>query len=176
MRRGLRTARTGAVIGAIIALAGCTSSPQVGAASGPSAPGALPTATLGAPAMDDHGDAAALAPSPTWDPASEVEAVRVATGALTAFARPDLDEQTWWTGLAPYLSPTAALAYQGTDPANVPARALTGAGQLEGESTPYLARARFPTDVGMYTVLVSRDGAGAGWVVEAITPTAEVAG
>lgn len=119
---------------------------------------------------DENEDLPTAAPYPTWDAAARAEAVAAATAAMSAFAQPAVDETTWWAELAPLLSPAAAAAYAGTDPANVPAQAVTGAARLTDDSSTYLAPVAVPTDVGAYLVLLSREGGGSPWLVERLTP------
>lgn len=109
-------------------------------------------------------------PYPTWDARARAQAVQTATEALAAFARPQVDAARWWTDLSPLLSPAAAVAYQGTDPGEVPARTVTGPAELVDERSPYLAGVQVPTDVGPYLVLLSRDGGDAPWLIERLTP------
>ena len=112
------------------------------------------------------------AAAPVWDAASQQSAQDTATRALTAFARPGLDETTWWADLAPLLSTTAATAYAGTDPAAVPAQVVTGPAVLFDQTSVYLAGVDVPTDAGTYRVLLSREDAGTPWLVERLTPPA----
>jgi hypothetical protein len=109
-------------------------------------------------------------PVPTWDTGSRTSAVRAAEQVMRAFARPTVRAETWWATLQPLLSRSAAIAYQDTDPREVPARRVTGAARLADTSSAYLAAAQVPTDAGTYTVLLVRDGAGAPWLAERITP------
>ncbi len=142
--------------------------------SGPPATIAPPAAPPAAPGGATDQDAELPAPEavPTWDAPSRLSAVGQARTALAAFARPQLPRATWWSLLAPLLTPTAQAAYQGTDPAQVPVRAVTGPGRLVDETSAYLARVELPTDVGPYLVLLVRDGQGAPWLVERLTPPA----
>lgn len=119
---------------------------------------------------DEHADLPTPAPAPTWDDTSRSAALSVAETAMQAFARPTLEHDRWWAELAPLLSADARHAYQGTDPAEVPARAVTGRPVLTDEASPYLAPVRVPTDAGRYLVLLSRTGRGEPWLVERITP------
>ncbi len=91
---------------------------------------------------------------------------------MVAFARPDLDAEQWWAELSPLLSPAATVAYEGTDPQMVPPRAVTGPPRSAQSPSPYLATVIVPTDAGEYAVLLVREGGGAPWLVERITPTA----
>jgi hypothetical protein len=104
--------------------------------------------------------------------ASQVSALNLANRAMIAFARPTAPEDQWWSDLSPMLSDTARSAYTGTDPASVPASNVTGRGELLPSESGYLATARVPTDAGVYTILLSRDGQNAPWAVERLTPPA----
>ncbi|GAB4082769.1 hypothetical protein GCU67_20305 [Modestobacter muralis] len=106
---------------------------------------------------------------PSQDAASSVAAVDLAQRAMTAFARPTLGADPWFTELAPLLTPATRSAYTGTDPAEVPARAVTGGGRLEESTSAFLAYVVIPTDVGDYRLLLSRESGTADWLVETIT-------
>jgi hypothetical protein len=134
-----------------------------------------PADPLDAPAAEGSGpgDVGAALPTPppaaTDDAASDQAALAAGAAAVTAFARPDLPAERWWAELRPLLSPAAIEAYSGTDPAEVPARAVTGP-PWEGESpSTYLALTFVPTDVGDYAVLLVRNAGGAPWLAERIT-------
>jgi hypothetical protein len=106
---------------------------------------------------------------PTQDATSSAAAVDLAQRAMTAFARPTVDAETWLTELSPLLTPGARSAYVGTDPDEVPAHAVTGPGRAENSPSAFLAHVVVPTDVGDYRLLLSREGGDAGWLVETIT-------
>ncbi|MFQ1004393.1 hypothetical protein [Modestobacter sp. SSW1-42] len=106
---------------------------------------------------------------PTQDATSSAAAVDLAQRAMTAFARPTVDPDTWLTELSPLLSPTARSAFVGTDPDEVPAHAVTGPGRAEDSPSAFLAYVVVPTDVGDYRLLLSRESGDAGWLVETIT-------
>ena len=110
----------------------------------------------------------------TQDDTSTAAAVDLAQRAMTAFARPTVAADTWFNDLAPLMTPEARSAYYGTDPAEVPAHAVTGPARAETSpsaySSAYLAYVTVPTDVGDYRVLLSREGGDAGWLVETLTP------
>ena len=89
---------------------------------------------------------------------------------MTTFTDHRADADSWWADLEPALSAQAAADYAGTDPAAVPARAVTGTAVLVDDSSAYLASVEVPTDAGAYEVLLSRAGAGAPWLVERLTP------
>lgn len=123
--------------------------------------------------VDGPNDAAMSAPPapvpPTQDATSSAAAVDLAQRAMTAFARPTVDAETWLTELSPLLTPGARSAYVGTDPDEVPAHAVTGPGRAEDSPSAFLAYVVVPTDVGDYRLLLSREGGDAGWLVETIT-------
>ncbi len=119
---------------------------------------------------EDTGQTVGSQPVPTWDAASRAGAIDAAKAALTAFARPRLDYDTWWAGLEPLLTPEAAQDYAYVDPANVPVTAVTGTGRVVGSTSAYVARVAFGTDVGTYTVVVSRADGAAPWLTSRITP------
>lgn len=106
---------------------------------------------------------------PSQDATSNAAAVDLAQRAMTAFTRPTIDDGQWFEELAPLLTPAARSAYTGTDPAEVPARAVTGGGRLEESPSAFLAYVVVPTDVGDYRLMLSRTAADAEWLVETIT-------
>jgi hypothetical protein len=154
-----------ALLAAIVVLPACSTAP---AGSRPAE--AAPSATATLPGHAEGSTLPTPLPQPTDDPASEQSAIAQATAAVTAFARPDLDPEAWWDGLAPLLSPAALEAYAGTDPAEVPASAVTGAAWPGESPSSYLATVFVPTDAGEYAVLLVREGGGTPWLVERISP------
>ena len=137
-----------------------------GNATGPSA-----SASAAASGPNDAMASAPAAPGqPTQDVSSTAAAVAAAQEAMTVFARPTIDPGTWFADLAPLLTPEARSAYYGTDPANVPAHAITAPGRAEASPSAYLAHVTVPTDVGDYRVLLSRQDGSTGWLVETLTP------
>ncbi|WP_242493917.1 hypothetical protein [Sanguibacter massiliensis] len=111
---------------------------------------------------------------PTWDIPSRTAVVEAARNALAAFARPTLEQETWWAELSPLLTPQAQLDYTYVDPANVPATAITGPGTLTDETSAYVASVEVPTDVGTYTLVLTRADAESPWLASRITPPAGV--
>ena len=122
----------------------------------------------------DTGETIGVQAVPTWDAASRAAVTAAAATALTAFARPDLSYEQWWTALRPHLSAPAQVDYAYVDPASVPAKDVTGAAQIVDESSAYVAQVQVPTDVGIYTLVLSRADADAAWLTERITPPAGV--
>ncbi len=140
-------------------------------------PGALTPGPTGVPDFhDEHSTVAPPAPQPTWDDASRTGATQAAAAIMTAFARPELPSEQWWSELAPLLSPGAQEDYYYVDPINVPARAVTGAARVVDETSAFVAHVEVPTDYGTYLIILSREDADAPWLGERITPPTEPAG
>lgn len=160
---GARTGRWAVALVAAVTLGGCGTTIE---APGPD----TPAGTAAAPPVPGHGPAPLPAPlpPPTDDAASVDAASAVASAAVTAFARPDVDADLWWAELSPLLSPAATTAYASTDPSLVPARAVTGPPRTGESPSSYLATVFVPTDAGEYAVLLVREGGGAPWLVERI--------
>lgn len=89
---------------------------------------------------------------------------------MRAFARPDLDHESWWAALEPLLSSEAQADYVYVEPASIPAREVTAEPSAREDTSAYIARVTVPTDIGDYTVLLSRQDANAPWLAERITP------
>ena len=181
MQRGMMGA--GIAVGLTLAQPACAS--QEGTPQGPStAVETAPAPTGSASPMDleqftpaptgavdeDTGETLVPQPVPTWDERSRASAVQAAQTAMAAFARPSLDDETWWAELSPLLTQQAQHDYAYVDPANVPATAVTGPGVLVDESSAYVANVEVPTDVGVYTLVLTRADAGAPWLTSRFTP------
>lgn len=178
----MRMRMAGAALAAALLLAGC---------SVPTAepPAALPSATpSGSPAVPESVRSLTPAPSdaepddgvqpgrheaPEWDEASRQAVVDAAVTAMTAFARPGLAFDAWWEDIEPLLTPEAARDYAYVDPVNIPAAAVTGPAVIVDDTSAYLAHVEVPTDVGAYTLILSREDARAPWLVSRFTPPEE---
>lgn len=178
-----------ALVAAALMLGGCGSSATPSGA-GPAEPVPSPassTTTTDTPAVDsspaasadpgaaglvddDTGEVITPRAVPEWDSASRAAATAAAEDVMRAFARPDLDAGSWWGQLEPLLSSEAQINYAYVDPANIPAREVTADPSVTEDSSAYVARVQVPTDVGDYTVLLSRRDANAPWLAERITP------
>lgn len=184
MRRGQVIA-----LSALLALTtACSATPatqdsgDVGASTAPSssvtAEAPVPTVTAPSPtaiptdALDYYSGERVdqTAPQAVWDESSRTAALKAATTVLTLFARPTLSYETWWSALAPTLSDDAQRDYADTDPAQVPAHGVTGPAELTNVTSPLVAVVAVPTDIGTYTVVLSRGGASDPWLAERITP------
>ena len=177
-----RVAIGGVALAAALVLVGCTGQDE----------GPTPTTTVtssASPTMpdldqftpppsglvdEDTGETVEPQPVPEWDEASRVAVVDAAEAAMTAFARPDLDYDTWWAGVEPLLTPEAAEDYAYVDPANIPVREVTGEGFIVNDASAYVATVEVPTDAGRYQLVLNRKNADAPWLVSRITPVEEV--
>lgn len=119
---------------------------------------------------EDTGEEVTPQAVPTWDEASRASAEAAAVVVMTAFARPQLDYDTWWADLGPLLTQQAAVDYAYVDPANVPASAVTGTATIVDDTSAYVARVEVPTDVGTYAVTLTRTDATAPWLTSRIAP------
>ena len=167
-RTGRRFGLAVAAVALALATSGCA-----GADAGPSGVSGsdTPSRTVTPPPDPGHrtGTFPSPLPHPTDDAASADSALAIGTAAVTAFARPDVEPARWWADLSPLLSPAAALAYEGTDPVEVPAHRVTGPAWPGVSPSSFLATVFVPTDAGDYAVLMVREGSGAPWLVERIT-------
>jgi hypothetical protein len=137
-----------------------------------------PTSTAGdsgeTTAQDNHDenphDAGEVAQAPEADRESQAAALDAATLALETFARTDLDYDTWWAELLPMLTEQAGVAYEGTDPAEIPVHKVTGPGVVLEGSTEVSLIVQLPTDAGPYNVTLTRPSAAAAWLADRIRP------
>ncbi|MFC0456205.1 hypothetical protein ACFFGR_06515 [Arthrobacter liuii] len=121
----------------------------------PQAPGGTAPATLGI----------------AWDEPSKKAALDVATKAMTLYARPNVSAETWISDLGQLMTSQAVADYQYVDPANIPVKKVTGAGQLEVDpSNGFGCHVLFPTDAGPYDVQLLRSAADKRWQVNRFTP------
>ncbi len=119
---------------------------------------------------EDTGETITAQPVPTWDEQSRADVTEAARTAMAAFARPSLDYTTWWAELSPLLTQQAHQDYAYVDPANVPATTVTGPARVVDETSAYVASVEVPTDVGAYTLVLTRTDAAAPWLASRFTP------
>lgn len=89
---------------------------------------------------------------------------------MAAFARPNLDQDTWWSELSPLLSPQARSDYAYVQASVVPATRVTGSGTITDDTSAMVAHVDVPTDVGSYTLILTRLDGASPWLVSRITP------
>jgi hypothetical protein len=106
----------------------------------------------------------------TWDDAVRTAARDAARATMLAFAATDQTAAAWWDGLMPLLTPQARPVYQDVDPRLVPVTEVTGDPKVTDETSTLLAEVAVPTDVGPYTVLLTRADGAAPWLAEQIRP------
>lgn len=109
-------------------------------------------------------------PAPAWNDAQRRAAAEAAAKSVAAFARPGLAADEWWKQLAPLLTEQAQSDYQYVDPANVPARKVTGPGKVTDESARLAARVEVRTDAGTYTVVLIRQDGASPWLAARFIP------
>lgn len=169
----MRARAAATVLATLTLLAGCTTTTSPGPA-GPSgtglggrtseqaaSPSGVPTAgspsgaAAAGPAVEEEQPAPAV---PSSDATTRSDALARAEGFVRAWARPDLDATTWFSGVRGFLSPAAAEGFIWTDPATVPATTVTGPPAFLEEPAATSARVVVPTDAGdQYVLLIHSD-------------------
>lgn len=150
----------------VTALAGCV---DQGTTPDPTSTSGQP----GSPAPTNHEDPyddGEVVPPDEAGGDSQAAAIEAATTALSTFAQPNLDYDTWWSQMLPLLTQQAGVAYEGTDPAEIPVHQVTGAGVVLEGSTEVSLIVQLPTDAGPYNVTLTRPSAGAPWLADRIRP------
>jgi hypothetical protein len=105
-----------------------------------------------------------------WNKAVRQAARDAALATMTAFAAKGQASDAWWDGLEPLLTPQAQPVYQDVDPRLVPVNEVTGEPEVTDETSTLLAEVAVPTDIGPYTVLLTRVDGAAPWLAEQIRP------
>jgi hypothetical protein len=152
---------TGCAEGVADETANASSTPPTTAPSTTIGPSATPTGEATPGILDSE-------PTPDLDAVAATTAVAFA--GMTAFCRPELDAVTWIEGMYPYLSQSAALAYDSVDPANVPCSTLTGDARVRDGDEAHTMRIWVPTDAGDYSVYVSRESLEDSWLINDLVP------
>ena len=161
----MQLARRLVFAGVLLATSGCSTSPDAPTSSTPA-----PSSTAPSGPNDIDADLPAPPAPPTDDAPSRTAAEQAAADTMVAFMQVDLDADDWLAGMSAHLTPAATADYLGTDPLEVPARQLTGPARYAGSTSAYLATVTVPTDVGDYQLLLVREGQGAPWLAETLTP------
>jgi len=157
---------TSAVV--LVTLSACSAPPSATGTAQPTQSTAASSATSQAQPLPRDNSTQQSQPAQALPPAAASEAATTSATAMTLYARPSLDAQTWIDGLDPYLTQGAAAAFAGTDPSTIPAHHVTGSGQILPASTAEGALIDVPTDAGTYQLLLLKNGSG--WLVDQITP------
>jgi hypothetical protein len=106
-----------------------------------------------------------------WDEPSKAAALETATKAMTLYARPTVTDKVWIQELGQLLTAQATADYQYVDPANIPAKKITGTGKLTvDENNGFGCHVVIPTDAGDYDVQLLRSAADKPWQVNRFTP------
>lgn len=142
-----------------------SSSSAVGPASAPTIPAASLPAT--SPPSGSVTTPAPTTTAPSATPASKGSPVEVATGLVTAWAKPAEGESQWLAGMKPWATADLVSSMTGTDPAQVPATRVTGDAALRAINSS-TATVSVPTDGGRVAVeLVQQSGA---WKANSLAP------
>ena len=161
----MRTTLTGlaAAALALVVLTACVDATPIPdpVGSSPALPSTGPTNPV------DDGDVVA---PPEVSVDGGVDALEAAERALATFAQPDLSADAWWTQMVPLLSQAAAIAYESTDPSQIPVRHVTGAGRILEGSTDISLIVQVQTDVGLYNVTLIRGSDTEPWLADRIRP------
>ncbi|MGL4340140.1 MAG: hypothetical protein ACRCSP_06940 [Rhodoglobus sp.] len=105
-----------------------------------------------------------------WDEQSRAAVITAAETAMRAFARPDLSFEQWWEAMEPLLEQGALRIYSYVDPANIPVTQVTGAAVIIDDTSAYVAKVAVPTNVGNYTLILSRADGNSAWLTSKFTP------
>lgn len=153
-------ARLVAALATLVLLSGCTTAPPTRTDAAPtgSSAGAEPH-DAGNP--DEDGPGAAVSA-----PAADAALLHAQT-FVAAWARPDRKPGAWFTGIQKLVTAGYAHLLASTDPANVPARTVTGSPTAVSSTTAVLI-ADVPTDAGPIRVTVVQ--AGGRWLVATVVP------
>ena len=153
-------------IATVTALTGCI---DQGANPNPTPTGTLP-AGLPSTAPTAPVDAGEVTAAPEAAGDSQQKAITAATKVMQTFAQPQLSADKWWAQMLPLLSQQGGVAYEGTDPSQIPAHQVTGAGTVLPGSTEVSLIVQLPTDAGLYNITLTRPDASAPWLADRIRP------
>lgn len=132
-------------------------------------PSGLPTVPPGY-VDEDTGETIAPVPVATWSDADRTAAVEAAGAAMAAFARPDLEQDAWWSQLSPLLTPQARTDYAYVQSSVVPANRVSGPGTITDDTSAMVVHVAVPTDVGDYDVILTRQDGASPWLASRFTP------
>lgn len=156
------------VLAAAIACTGCLAQDD---ADAPTPTGRSSPDAQGAPGEPMHdGELQTLGELGELTAADEEAAVERARAFLTAFADTDQPEAAWWAGLQQHLTEDATLEYAYVDPASVPVTDVGRARLLRQGASASLVEVTVRTDVGAYTLTLTRLAAEDPWLVARADP------
>ena len=148
-------------IATVTVLTGCIQGPKPSPTNSRDLPSTNPTAPV---------DDATVAPAPEAGANSQQKAIAAATKVMQTFAQPQLSADKWWAQMLPLLSQQGGVAYEGTDPSQIPVHQVTGAGTVLPDSTEVSLNVQLPTDAGLYNITLTRPDASAPWLADRIRP------
>ncbi|WP_052720125.1 hypothetical protein [Actinoplanes rectilineatus] len=126
--------------------------------------GCSPTNSSTAPS--EQATTASGHPAPIGGPRRNA-ALLAAVTYIRLWARPTLDRNAWYTGMQPMVTPAYAQLLADTDPAQVPAHAVTGSPRAVSANTAVVV-ADVPTDAGLIRVTIASTGGR--WLIDHARP------
>jgi hypothetical protein len=145
----------------VAVLSGCVDQARLTPTNSSYLPSTEPTSPV------DDGDVTA---APEADSNSQRAAIAAATKAMQTFAQPQLRADKWWAQMLPLLSEQGGVAYEGTDPSQIPAHQVTGAGSVLQGSTEVSLIVQLLTDTGLYNITLTRPDGSAPWLADRVRP------
>lgn len=153
-------------IATVTVLTGCIDQgPHPSSSATSTLPAGLPSTAPTAPV-----DAGEVTAAPEAGGDSQKKAIAAATKVMQTFAQPQLSADKWWAQMLPLLSQQGGVAYEGTDPSQIPAHKVTGAGTVLPDSTEVSLIVQVPTDAGVYNITLTRPDTSAPWLADRIRP------
>lgn len=161
-----------AALAAVLVCTACAPVSNTTPAEPPQSTSATAPATLSAGGKSQApGGTAPATLGIAWDESSKAAALETATKAMTLYIRPTVTDKVWIQELGQLLTPQATSDYQYVDPANIPAKKITGPGRLTvDENNGFGCQVVIPTDAGDYDVQLLRSAADKPWQVNRFTP------
>lgn len=162
----------GLIVASVVMIRGGALTPAAGPAAPPAAASSTvpaATATPTQPCVLSCGDTPQAdmeaVPPLLWDEQSKAAALQSAAKFMTAFARPDLSSQDWYTQIYPLTDSAYGKALFGTNPARVTASQVTGEAVLSIDpENGFAVWATIPTNTGPWSVQLRRTDAAAPWL------------
>ena len=87
-----------------------------------------------------------------------------------AFVDRDGPAKQWWKAFRVHLTPSAIVAFEGTDPRVIPATEVTDSGRVSSYPDGTSASVLVDTDAGQYQVGLVRESLEHPWMVDRIAP------
>jgi hypothetical protein len=89
---------------------------------------------------------------------------------MSDFVAHERSATQWWTAFSRHLTPSATVAFEGTDPKVIPARKVESDGVVSSYPDGTSATVLIETDAGQYQVLLVRETVEHPWFVDRVVP------